>query len=136
MKTKELAALLQGMELKDFPTDLMREARRYGLVVVIGVSSDTVELYGAIEGEADVPEGGIIYVDADGLLPDAEEVDEADQRAYYDRKRLALPIDAEWQKDGFAWIFSMVPPHSRFVATLGGQRYSRGIVFDLASAGL
>lgn len=136
MKAKDLAARLHGVDLNDIPSELDSEARRAGLVVVYGISRDTVEFCGALRGEADVPQGGIVYFDADGLLPEADEVPEAERHAYYDRKRMAGSIYAEWQQDGFAWTFTMAPPHSRFVMSNDGQRYCRGIVFSLASAGV
>jgi hypothetical protein len=131
MKAKDLATRLQGVDLGDIPHEMGAEARRAGLVVVMGTSRDTVEFFGAIEGEADVPEGGAIYFDAAGILPEADDVPHELQREYYDRKRLAFLIDAEWQRDGFHWIFTTALPHSRFVAAREGQRYCRGIVFDI-----
>lgn len=139
MKPNAFAAKLNGMDLNDFPSDLSREACLHGLVVVLGMSADTVEFIGGIEGEADVPEGDAIYFDLDGLLPDPDDVDgmsEDDQRFYYERKKFAASVDANWQQDGYAWTFTTVIPHARFVAHKDGKRYSRGIVFHLADCGL
>lgn len=136
MKTKELAALLHGHEVGDLPGELDDVARRSGLVVVIGTDQNTVRFFGAIRGSADIPEGGTIYFDAEGILPDADEVPEAERAAHYDRKRFALVLDADWEKDGFAWTFNTVAPHRRFVLVKEGSRYSRSIVFSLADAGL
>lgn len=138
MKANDLAKHLQGVDLDDLPSEMNSKARRAGLVVVIGVSRDTVEFYGAIDGEADVPEGGPIHIDADGLLPDAEEMEDgtdAELRAYYDRKRMAYLIDAEVDQHGFPWSFTTAIPHHRFVVLKDGARYCRGIVFDYASIG-
>lgn len=132
MKAKDLAARLHSMNLSEFPHDMVDEAKRSGLVVVIGTSKRTVEFYGAIDDQIDIEDGGAIYFDAEGILPDADSVPEAEAQAYYDRKRLAYLIDAEWGQHGFPWSFTTVIPHSRFVvATHDGRRYCRGIVFDI-----
>lgn len=138
MKPNAFAAKLNGMDLTDMPSEMDSEARRAGLVVVLGVSADTIEFHGAMRDEIDVPDGDTIYLDAAGLLPhpdDIEGMSDAERRDYYDRKRLAASIDAEWQKDGFNWTFTTVLPHARFVAHKDGQRYARGIVFAAASLG-
>lgn len=135
MKATQFAASLQGLDLDDIPHEMGAEARKSGLVVVMGTSRDTVEFFGAIEGEADVPEGGAIYFDRDGLLPDAEDVPDDLAREYYDRKRLAYLIAAEWDQNGFPWTFTTAIPHHRFVAVREGARYCRGIVFGVAALG-
>lgn len=136
MKAKDLAARLHGVDLNDIPSELDSEARRAGLVVVYGASNDTIKFCGALRGEADVPGGGTIYFDADGILPDADGVPDDERHAYYDRKRMAASVDAEWQRDGFTWAFSMVAQHSRFVMTNQAPRYCRGIVFALSQTGV
>lgn len=138
MKPTALAAKLNGMDLDDFPSELNSEARAAGLVVVLGVSSDAVEFYGAITGEANVLGGETIYFDTSGLLPgldDVEKMSSERQRAYYERKKFAASIDAGWQQDGFSWTFTSALPHSRFVAHKDGARYCRGIVFRLVDLG-
>jgi hypothetical protein len=131
MKASQLTASLQGLDLGDIPTEMASTARDAGLVVVLGTSRDAVSFYGAIEGEADVPDGGTIHFDRDGLLPDADSVPEEGKADYYDRKRFAFLIDAEWEQHGFPWTFTTVIPHHRFVAVREGARYCRGIVFDI-----
>jgi hypothetical protein len=136
MKTKELAALLHGHEVGDLPSELDDVARRSGLVVVIGTDQNTVRFFGAISGTADIPEGGTVYFDAEGILPDADDVPEPDRQAHYDRKRFALVLDADWNRDGFAWTFTTATSHKRFVLHKEGARWCRGIAFSMADAGL
>lgn len=135
MKANELARRLSGIELGDIGRDIESEARKGNLVVVYGDGRDLVKFIGAIDGTADVPEGGAIHLDADGLLPDADDVPEAEHTAYYDRKRLSYLIDAEWQQHGFPWSFTTAIPHHRFVITNDGARYCRGIVFAKSELG-
>lgn len=135
MKANELAKRLSGIELLDIGSEVEREASRAGLIVVYGAGRDTVAFIGAIAGEADVPEGGAIHIDADGLLPDVDAVAADDLPAYYDRKRLSYLIDAEWQQHGFPWSFTTAIPHHRFVVLNEGARYCRGIIFDKSALG-
>lgn len=138
MKANELAQRLSNMDLGDFPSELKGEAEHAGLVVVIGVSKNTVEFYGAIDDQIMIEDGGPIHIDADGILPDADDIErgyEEDKRAYYDRKRMAYLIDAEWQQHGFPWSFTTAIPHHRFVVLCDGVRYCRGIVFEVKSIG-
>lgn len=136
MKANELARRLNGMDLSDFPSELDSEAKRAGLVVVIGVSKNTIEFLGKIDDEIDVEDGGPIHIDADGILPDADDVPEDERAAYYDRKRMSYLIDAEWGRHGVPWSFTTAIPHHRFeVLGHDGGRYCRGIVFDFASIG-
>lgn len=135
MKANEFAKHLNGMDLDDFPAELQGEAKKSGLVVVIGINRDMVMFYGSIVGAADVFEGSPIHVDADGVLPEVDDVPNADLPAYYDRKRMAYLIDADFNQHGFPWSFTTAIPHHRFVVGKEGARYCRGIVFDYASIG-
>lgn len=135
MKANELARRLSGIDLNDISSEIGNEARRAGLIVVYGTSRDTLTFIGAIEGEADMPEGGAIHLDADGLLPDVDDVPNDRLPAYYDRKRLSYLIDAEWDKNGFPWSFTTAIPHHRFVVMEDGVRYCRGIVFGFSMIG-
>jgi hypothetical protein len=136
MKANELARRLDGMDLGDFPSELNSTAERAGLVVVIGIDKRTVEFFGAIQDQIEIEDGGTIHLDAEGILPDPDDVSDDDRAAYYDRKRLSFLIDAEWGMHGFPWSFTTAIPHHRFVV-LGhdGGRYCRSIVFDKAMLG-
>jgi hypothetical protein len=131
MKKNELARRLHGMDLNDLPSEMDSEARRAGLVVVLGVSQELVKFYGALTDEIDIPEGGAIYFDQDGILPHPDDVAEEDQPAFYARKTFAASIDAERNTHGFEWVFSTVLPYAQFVAANETRQYCRGIVFKL-----
>jgi hypothetical protein len=135
MKPNELARRLNGIELTDISDEISREADHFGLVVVYGFGRELVTFLGAIDDEIDVLEGGPIHLDADGVLPNADDVSEEDQAAYYDRKRLSYLIDADYQQNGYQWSFTTAIPHHRFEVLNDGARYCRGIVFDKAMLG-
>lgn len=136
MKANELARRLNGIDLGDFPSELSNEAKKSNLVVVIGIDKHTIAFYGAIHDQIDMEEGGTIHLDADGLLPDVDDVEESRLPAYYDRKRLSYLIDAEWGNHGYPWSFTTAIPHHRFdVLGHDGGRYCRGIVFDFSMIG-
>lgn len=140
MKRTELAQLLQGMQLSDsIPKDIQEKAKQSGLVIVHGASDDLAEFRGAILDEASCHEGGTIYFDAKGVLDNYLDLDldETGMREYFDRKRLAVSIDAVWNGHGpFAWSYATVIPHSTFEMHDEGEPFCKGIVFSLADAGL
>lgn len=135
MKANELARRLDGMDLGDFPSELNGTAKKAGLVVVIGTSKNTIQFYGAIQDRIDMEDGGTIHLDADGLLPEADDVPHEESSAYYDRKRMSYLIDAEWGVHGFPWSFTTAIPHHRFLVASEGARYCRAIVFDIHALG-
>lgn len=132
MKRTELARLLHGGDYA-IPRDIRTRAARAGLVIVSG--PDLV-LSGAIEGQYN----GIareVYFDAEGILPDAEDVAEEDQRAYYDRKRLAVRIDIEQHDFGrHRWTYQTIIPHSTCDLYNEHTPYVKALVFALVDAGL
>lgn len=135
MKANELAAQLHGIELGDIPGDAIEGARRGGLVMVYSPSADTIAFYGALRGQVNMFEDGTVYFDIEGPLPDVDDVPEVDRLAYYARKGLAHMISAEHERDGFTWTLSTIVPHSRFMVLNNGERYCRGIVFDIKAIG-
>jgi hypothetical protein len=142
MKRTELARALNGVETR-IPKHLAAQAARDGLVIVTG---PYVHLQGAIEGESLLLDddgnsmGGTVYFDAKGVLPDYHDIeseDEAESRAYFDRKRMAASIDAIAPRTMVdVWSYSTIIPHSTFVFLDDGAPFCKGIVFSLADAGL
>lgn len=140
MKRIQLAQLLQGLDLSDnIPKDVQEKAKAAGLVIVHGASDDLAEFLGAIHDEASCYGGGTVYFDAKGVLPDFEDLDgdEAETREYFDRKRLAVSLEAVWNNHGpFPWSYTTAIPHSTFEMHDDGEPFCRGIVFSLEDAGL
>lgn len=144
MKRTELAGLLNGLE-RPIPKDLRTRAARAGLVILCG---PWATFYGVIEGEAQLLDengtstSGPVYFDAEGVLPQYDEVDTTDEheaRAFFDRKRLAVKVDVEVVHEGHdrrLWRFVAPFPHSTFTILDDGEPYSKGIVFSLEDAGL
>lgn len=138
MNTKELAALLNGVEYGNEYDRRVREvetmAKACGLVIAAGESDDLLEFYGSFRDEADAPE--LVLIDTKGLLPPFEGAseDEEAMRSYLVRKETARQIEAVWCEDGagYAWILKTDIPHETFSIMEDGKGFSRGIVFALA----
>jgi hypothetical protein len=138
MKTKELAALLHGGET--IRRDIQERAKAAGLVIVVGASDDLMEFFGAIRDEGNCYCGGTVRFDANGVLPEYEDLDrdnEVEMRDYFDRKRLAVSIEAKWcAPGGYDWSYETIIPHVTFDLYDNGDLYCRGIAFSMADAGL
>jgi hypothetical protein len=143
MTKENLASLLDYRDCERCPlmTDIEQmEADLSGLVVVYGASDDLIEIEGAIGDEGDCYDGGELFIDKDGLLPDFDQIEEEDEKAvvqYWERKRKCQKIIALWcQEDGFAWTYKTRIPHSTFVLQdkkNDDPTYCRGIVFEKSS---
>ena len=136
MTKEEFAAGLDGVvsygnELDDYAR---KTAKENGLVVVYGASDDLMEIDGAICDEADVYNGGTVYLDSDGILkcPDCEP--ELYNCPYYlQARKNAKWIAAVWcPKDSAAsWKYNTEIPHATFRVFEDGELYCIGIVFSV-----
>lgn len=135
MNAKELAALLSGREYRDEITrGEAAQAKADGLVVIYGASDDLMEFEGAIYDAVNMYEGGFAYVDAAGLIPDYEHVDNNKDalRDYFKREGGGKPIEALWCAEGdYSWTYKTDIPHETFEIVEDGAPYCRGIVFAL-----
>ena len=138
MTKEDLAAALDGVDIGGAISRKMAEAaRKAGLVIVHGASDDLMEFRGAIEDEIGAREGATAIVDAEGLIPDFEDVDKDDKdalRAYFRREGGGRKIEAVWYEtgDGPAWTYETDIPHATFTIMEDGEVWCRGIVFALA----
>jgi hypothetical protein len=136
MNAKELAAELSGMQYPlRIPKALTDAAKAAGLVIVYGASDDLMEFEGAIYDEIGVYEGGTAFVDAKGLLPERDQIeDDDDLKDYFARQPNAKPIEALWAEEGeYSWTYKTDIPHETFeVIEDGCPPYCRGIVFALS----
>jgi hypothetical protein len=132
--TKEsLAALLNGRQYDNEITKAEQaEAKASGLVVLFGWSDDLAEFRGAIHDEFSCIEGGVIPVHRGGPLADHE----SDCGCAFCGHEKALAkcakIEAIWGKDGYSWTYFTQIPHATFEIMDGGDKYCRGIVFNLS----
>ncbi|NID15012.1 hypothetical protein [Luteibacter yeojuensis] len=132
-----IAAAITGAEYPFRLSAGMRDrAKAAGVVIVYGASDDLMEFDGAYRGELDAYEGTTAYVDKEGVLDRAALEDDDDQAiaAYVTRKRAAREIEALWDPgDGYSWTYKTDIPHATFeVIDTDGEKYCRGIVFNLA----
>lgn len=133
--TKELLAeRLNGCEMmNEISGYLESEAEKFGLVVVFGGSDDLMEFRGAIHDEIDAYEGATAFVDAEGLLPEREQIDNDEElEKFFQRKKTAKIVRAVWHNSGdTSWTYETEILHVSFDVMEDGEKYCRGIVFEL-----
>jgi hypothetical protein len=137
MSKEKLATELSGIQYpahRSITADQIAAAKAAGLVIVFGASDDLMELEGAIRDELGCYDGGTALIDAEGLLPERENIEDDDGlQEYFKRKPAAKKIKALWCKeDGYSWTYSTDIPHATFDVMDGDDHYCRGLVFALA----
>lgn len=137
--TKELLAVaLNGREYPfDLTTEEQEQARAAGLVVIFGASDDLMELRGAINDEFSCYDGGTTLIDAKGLLPDRENIEDDDElKDFFAREPLAHKVEALSCEEGdYTWTYRTTIPHATFDIAGQGGPYCRGIVISVADLG-
>lgn len=113
MNAKEFAQLLDGREGPYFlPTDLARQAKASGLVVVYGVSDDILKVEGAVDEEFACITGGAAAFEVAGK---------------------PVAVIAKWcEEPGCCWSYSLSVAHEVFRIIEDGEVYCRGVVFSVA----
>jgi len=132
MTKEELASILNGREYtKEITKEEAQQAKENGLVVVFGASDDLIEFLGAIDDEVSCYEGGLIAISKEGLPRNECDDDECP----YFAKLLEgmLKIKVLWDKDGYCWKYETPFPVAEFDIFEDGEKYCRGIVFDINS---
>ena len=128
MITKEIAALLDGMEYgEEISKHNLQYAKENGAVIVFGASDDLMEFRGAIEDELGMCGDGFAYLTKDGLLQN--KCDNEDCPYFMEKRLHAKSIAAVWVCDGYSWVYTTEIPHETFEIVEEGQKYCRGIVF-------
>lgn len=129
MDIKEFAQLLNGRQYGAEITGKEEKlAEELGLVIVFGESDDLVEFRGAIYDEADCYDGGEILLDKDGILEKCK----SECKYYRKAAEKATSIEAIWcGEDDYAWTYKTDIPHETFDIFEDGEKYCRGIVFDI-----
>lgn len=126
----EFAKKLDGRE---YGEEILRKeelmAKELGFVVLFGCSDDLAELRGAIYDEVDCWDGGEILLDKDGIVEDCD--------CKYGRtaKENAKVIEIVWcgGEGEYCWSYKTDIPHATFEIEEDGEKYCKGIVFDIKS---
>jgi hypothetical protein len=142
MTPADIAAALDGIEYPgDPPKALALEAKVNRLVIAYGASDDLLELRGAIDDEIGAWEGACIRVDAEGLIPDCDDLldlrDVTRLRDYFRREASGRAINLCWHNtgEGTPWKFETTIPHATFTIMENGKSFCIGIVFSLDDLG-
>lgn len=130
MNACELAKLLNGMNYKVplLSKENCDKAKASGLVVVYGASDDLIEFEGAIEDEGDCFEGGNVYINQYGVVPEDEVEDQTDVR----KIRAKWCVEEAANGDVIPWTYETDIPHETFMIFDNGEPDCRGIVFHIS----
>jgi len=130
MTIEEFALKLNGREMYgEITYEEKMLAEKFGFVVIFGYSDDTALIRGAISGAIDCNDGGPIYFSYPALLKNR-----CDNKRcpYFDQeKRYAKVVEAVWDSEGYFWIYKTDIPHAAFDILEDGEKFCRGIVFDI-----
>ncbi len=133
MNIEDVAFNLDGVEY-GLEIDPAKETRlkNAGIVVVFGASDDLMEFRGAIHDEVGCFDGGSAIITEKGL--EENRCDCGDDCPNFRSKGIA--IDAEWAcVENYSWAYKTEIPHACFDVVEDGNKYCRGIVFDLNNLG-
>lgn len=130
MTRESLAEKLNGSTYgSDLITSLEAEAKAAGLVIVTGYSDDNIEFNGAIYDEAPAYDGG------EAVVFEGHVVFECDEPCRHcsaqDQLDNGHKIKAEWDVKGYSWFISADIPFSPFDVFEDGEKFCRGIVFNI-----
>jgi hypothetical protein len=138
MTKEELAESLNGLEYgEDIPQDLLEAARDSALIIVYGRSDDIMEFDGAMYDESYVSGWDVVKFDRKGLIPEWDDIEKdelQEVREYLERIDGEIPSEIKVMpegNEGYFWSYETDIPHSTFEILEDGERYCRGIVFDL-----
>lgn len=129
MNIHEFAKKLNGREYRhEIGAIEVLEAEKLGFVVVFGYSDDNAEFRGAIDDEIGCYGGGIIYLDKNGILEECE----CGCKHYESAKGKCKIIAAVWcGNEDYAWSYETSIPHATFDIMDDGEKYCKGIIFDI-----
>ncbi len=128
MNIREFAKMLNGREYGSETTSYERkQAKELGFVIVYGYSDDNAEFEGAISEEVGCYDGDTIYLDEHGIF---EECECECSHSVLAKEKCKI-IEAVWDADGYSWIYKTDIPHATFDILEDGEKYCRGIVFDV-----
>lgn len=127
-QVKDFAKMLDGRERgSELSEQESLAAQKLHLVIVFGYSDDNMELRGAIDDEVGCYDGGFAYITRAGLA-----VNECDRDYCVRANKESKTIEALWDKETpFAWTYKTDISHETFIVYDDGDKFCRGIVFDL-----
>ena len=131
--TKEmLADQLNGREYgEEIRKEEILLAKDNNLVVVFGASDDLMEFEGMIQDEIGCYNGGVAYLDKNGLMSNA--CDDDCCPYFAEKIKEAYKIEAVWAQGGYGWTYKTEIPHVKFTIFDNGDPYCEGIVFNFSS---
>jgi hypothetical protein len=132
MTIQEVADLLNGIEYgrEDdvFDRELCRKLREEGIVVVFGYSDDLVEFHGAISDQLGAYEH---YFDSNGMIRNECDCEDC---PYFAKMIKHFYVKPRWcETDEYCWTYDTNIPHVTFDVLEDGDKYCRGIVFQLSN---
>jgi hypothetical protein len=130
-----LVMVLNGRQYgSEITPDEEAAAKAAGLLVIFGASNDLMSLRGAITDEYYCYGGGTALIDATGLLPTRDDIeDDAELKSFFAREPLAKKVVALSCAEGeYAWTYETSLPHATFEVSADGGQYCRGIVISMA----
>lgn len=131
MNKKELADRLDGREIgEEIAQFESKIAKERGLVVVYGASDDLAEFAGAIDDEFGCYNGGTIFLDKSGIFN--IECENSDCPLLNRHLSQCKTINAVWGEEGYSWTYKTDIPHETFEILEDGEKYCRGIVFEMS----
>jgi hypothetical protein len=133
---RQIAYNLNGVEYRQEDNRIPKDAKDLGIVVVYGASDDLMEFRGFINEEVPVYEGTVVPVNSDGLVYNSRFDCGCEFAAAAKKEILASskPIEAIWGEGSYCWQYHTEIPHACFdVMMKDGEKYCRGIVFDIAA---
>jgi hypothetical protein len=138
---KDFAKRINGREYRNELTEEDEKlAEENHLVVVFGWSDDLVEFRGKIHGELDAYDGVQCRIDCEGpqeVWEAWEEKTRADAMEFFRRENLqSSGFKAKWDHEDYSWWMTINTRHSAFDVMEDGEKYCRGIVFDVRDIGM
>jgi len=138
MTKEELAAKLNGRRIgAELSKQEAAEAKAAGLVIVYGASDDLMEFEGSISDEIGAYDGtSVLMVDGDifntgECESECKHFKAAVKRAW----EVGKEIKALWCKEEpYRWTYKTDIPHATFDILEDGERFCRGLVFNLKDA--
>lgn len=126
MTKEQFAERLNGREMgSEIDFIESKEAKSLGLVILFGYSDDSAEFRGAIHDEIYVYDGGgDIFVYQEGIVVMLKSVSLKDHQL--------AKIEAVRDSEGYYWTYKADIPHATFDILEFGEKYCRGIVFNLS----
>ena len=126
----EIAAELDGTE---YPVRISKElqarAKQARVVIVYGASDDLMEIDGFMSDEIGCNDGGTAYITPLGIVEN--ECSDSECPYFESEKDAAATIDAVWAAEGYSWVYRTKIPHVTFEVVEDGERYCRGVVFNV-----